>query len=288
MAAFAVMVSGFVFAGCGNGVSLLLTTEKNDSLVYAASMADHKYGYGIGEDGLATYTEDSGKTWQLSGQYFIDQLLFGGERPEDTGEAASIVLLNASKTSRLGSGILDYYVEVVYGNPYVYLKNTHGYGISDAGSDNHYYDVNTYREAKAYQAVDLISDQIIDRNNGTAQDVQYLGYKYGGDVFVLATGAKYSLENLKLNFGIRAGESRLSEGRADYCSEKFNNVIQHTLIAGFGVNWTFAKGIEISASAAGLANINYHHVASPIAFDYQYSVGVNIHVLDFFNIRKPL
>lgn len=67
MAAFAVMVSGFVFAGCGNGVSLLLTTEKNDSLVYAASMADHKYGYGIGEDGLATYTEDSGKTWQLSG-----------------------------------------------------------------------------------------------------------------------------------------------------------------------------------------------------------------------------
>lgn len=68
MAAAAVaVVSGLIFTGCGNGISLILSAEKNDSLVYAASMADKKYGYGIGENGLATYTENGGKTWQVSG-----------------------------------------------------------------------------------------------------------------------------------------------------------------------------------------------------------------------------
>ncbi|MCQ2240084.1 hypothetical protein [Treponema sp.] len=66
-ASAAILVLGLVFTGCGNGVSLLLTTEKNEGIVYAGSMADHKYGYGIGEDGHATYTEDGGRTWQVSG-----------------------------------------------------------------------------------------------------------------------------------------------------------------------------------------------------------------------------
>lgn len=53
--------------GCSAGVKSVLTTEKTDGLIYAASMADGVYGYGIGENGLASYTEDGGKTWQLSG-----------------------------------------------------------------------------------------------------------------------------------------------------------------------------------------------------------------------------
>lgn len=64
LVAAAVVSASVLFSGCGNGVSHILSTEKNDSLIYAAAMVNQRAGFGIGEYGLTSYTEDGGKTWQ--------------------------------------------------------------------------------------------------------------------------------------------------------------------------------------------------------------------------------
>lgn len=249
---------------------------------------------------------DSG--WQLHGQFFLDQINFMGEDVVLSGETAYIALANASKTFTVGNGVLDFYAETVYGNPYVYLKNYHGYGINNGGNYNsNSFFRDNYKQNKLYERIDLVADYLIDLNEGITTDRQYLGYKYGGDLFTIATGAKYRVGKLRLNanlqyiakgdLGIWDGEKRLAHGRDNNDPEYAGtiselavreNIIQHTFLAEMNAGYTFAKGIEVSGRVAALGNINYHHEKKPLAFDFQYAFGVNVHVLDFFDIRKTL
>lgn len=231
-------------------------------------------------------------SWMLTAQVFIDQIVFGAEDPKTYGEAAYMALVNMSKTMPLGSGVADVYFEGAYGNPYVYLKGGRGYAINNRSQ---------YIGEEKYKAVDLVADYLLDMNEvPVVTDSQYLGYRYGGDIFTLAAGAKYYWGNFKFdanvqyiakgNYGIRDNELRRAEGRESYCDDEFKepNVIQHTLIAELGADCTIARGLEIVGKAGMLATINDKHEKKPLAFDYQYAFGVNVHVLDFFDIRKPL
>lgn len=62
-----VLVSAvLLLASCGGKVNHAFATAKTDDLIYTGAMADSVYGYAVGEDGLAFYTQDGGKNWQRS------------------------------------------------------------------------------------------------------------------------------------------------------------------------------------------------------------------------------
>ena len=64
---YSVLVSAvLLLASCGGKVNHAFATAKTDDLIYTGAMADSVYGYAVGEDGLAFYTQDGGKNWQRS------------------------------------------------------------------------------------------------------------------------------------------------------------------------------------------------------------------------------
>lgn len=248
------------------------------------------------------------KKVQLSGQFFLDQIGFSTEAEDylSSGENAFAALLNASKTTALFGGIVDFYGEVVYGNPFVYLKNNHGYGMNE-NAEMGTYKYHTNFPAKEEGVTQIYDPTVLDyvadlatQINDNARDVQYIGYKYGGDLFSFAVGAKYINKDLKVNaglqflakgdYGIRENESRCAEGRADYDwtqskANYANNGGEHKLQTTFkgvvGVDYTLFKGIKLSAKASALYHMCYQH-NSVNKFDFQYCAGVSVNPLAFF------
>lgn len=248
--------------------------------------------------------------YQLDAQVFIDQICLPSEDAKDSGETAIAALLNISKTTEFRNGILNWYIEGVYGNPYVYLKNTHTYGarfIEDTFKYHH--DPLVGQKFNPF-TTDLVINNSTSYNNSDAYDLQYLGYKYGGDLFSVAFGADYKEENLKLtldvqylakgNYGIRTNESRIALGRGDtddndetYLSglEGYTpvtgNIIQTSLTACLGADFTVKKGIDINAKLA-VSSYRYfaHDVTKDILFDPKFAIGVSIRPIEFFNIEK--
>lgn len=216
----------------------------------------------------------------VDAQVLFDQIVLKGEDPQKTGEFAFISLLNLSNTKEFKYGILDTYAEVVYGNPYVYLKNKHGYGISDIAD----YKVDNY---------DLVSDIYTDFNDKCSQDLQYLGYKYGGDLFTIAFGSKYQKDKFKISAdiqylakgdnGIRDGETREANGEI--------GIPEITYMINVGLDYNFYKGFDVSGKAAYLRHNNYHHNSNKLVNDLQFALSVNIkpmELLDKWFMRDSL
>ena len=221
---------------------------------------------------------------QIDAQLLVDQFVLPGEVVEKTGEAAYIALLNASTSREVYGGILDVYAEAVYGNPYVYLKNNHGYGIiiDDRG---------TIRPDYSNESVDLVNDVLSDYNRTNSREKQYFGYKYGGDLFSFGAGAKFVLDGAKYTFDAQF----LSKGQNGIWKElgeirkadKENTVVkQNTFITYLGYENTFLKGIDVRAKLGAVAHSNYRHQAEKGLFDFQFALGVTIRPLEFAKKAK--
>ena len=230
------------------------------------------------------------KNYQLNFQFFLDQICVPGIEVQESlsGEMAYAALINVSSTKQIGSGILDYYFEGVYGNPYVYLKNKHTYGVS--------YDTTKEYEGKqdSYDNTnfDLVFDSYTDLNRRGSVNKQYMGYKYGGDVLCISTGASYTISTFKFTgalefiskgiYGINdeSGEKRLAQDA--------QQIKQNTFKASLGANIKLYDGLFISAKGCAFHNINDKHVEGQNLTDIQLSIGVHVKPLDFFDIKKPL
>ena len=109
-----------------------------------------------------------GGGFSIYGEIAIDQAQMPWENKASVPSAYGL-LLNLRHSTRIGSGVLDSWIEGVYTNPYLYLNQK----VEEDGS----YDFNL--------------DYIVGYEMSTLADYGYSGYQYGPDSIVLALGSRY-------------------------------------------------------------------------------------------------
>ncbi len=215
------------------------------------------------------------KGYQIDSQLFFDQYVTGGEKIEETGENAFEVLLNVSKAATLKNGILDSYIEFVYGNPYVYLKNTHGYGMDDSFT--------------GWENIDLVNDSKNDYNTNSSRELQYFGYRFGGNLFSVGTGASYYLNNSTFSLDLQyicKGTNGIWDGDNRKAQDQTADPM-HVITAYAGIDQNFYSAFNIQLKFGFAEYINYKHLGTN-KFDPQFSIGVCIHPLEFLKNKATL
>ena len=109
-----------------------------------------------------------GQGFSIYGEIVLDQAQMPWENKASVPSAYG-VLLNLKHSSRIGSGVLDSWIEGVYTNPYLYLNQK----VDEDGT----YDFNL--------------DYIVGYELSTLADYGYSGYQYGPDSIVISLGSRY-------------------------------------------------------------------------------------------------
>lgn len=215
---------------------------------------------------------------QLDGQFFVDQIAFN-EDDKNYGENAFAALLNASKTQTVGNGVLDAYVEAVYGNPYVYLKNDKTFG-----KGHKYFDYDN-------ENLDLVHDSKNDFNNDGSRELQYMGYRFGGNLLSVATGATYYRADSKYSLDLQyimKGQNGIWEHLGERREAGEQGVLpMHVISVAAGYDQKLFKAVNVQVRLGANEYINYAHSGKNV-FDPQFSVGINIHPLEFLKNRGSL
>ncbi len=190
---------------------------------------------------------------ELNLNVIIDQLFTSGEL-ENSGDNSYGILFNAKGAFDFDkNGILEPYIEFVYNSPQLYLKEEDNfyYGIIDDNLKEDYDNVKNWN-------VDLVGDNYMNSEN----ESQFIGYPYGGDVWVISIGGKYRNWDLTLlsnisfrskgNYGIGKNEDRtISKNHILLPRENalvfdlgvegklFNNVLNYKLKLSSITKWNF-------------------------------------------------
>lgn len=187
------------------------------------------------------------KQWSLHFQMILDQFQTGGE--QDTEDPippnAYAFLLGTRYRYPLGSWYLGGYLESVYTSPFLYLRagdSTHNYGDSDP---------NTQFNLDLVHAVSMEEGK---------SGVQWLGYTYGPDSIVLATGVSGSYKD---SVTISANATYIIQGERGLEIEGKEQAVvlqpaqqinmlspsgsnpRHTLISGIGIHYHPFHRLEV-------------------------------------------
>ena len=184
--------------------------------------------------------------WMFHTQVAMDQLQLrreSGDIPNAFG-----FLFNIQNDARVSNGNLHSHIEAVYTMPYLYLN----YKTDDSGTLDYNYDF------------------ILGHWLSWGSEIQYSGYRYGPDVFMLSVGSDY----YTLDWTIGGDVSYRFKGMHGipyypgiedtfenyFKNESQPNIYEHTIQLSVGGSYTFDKmNITLSSSFFYCHIWNYHH-----------------------------
>lgn len=222
------------------------------------------------------------KSLELDATLYFDQIqqpqeLDDGKPTSTTAPNAFGFMVNAVYSRAILGGMADFYVEGVYTNPAVYLK--------EQESDYDFWKDDTVDFN--YWNVDLIVGNEI--SDTSMSDIGYLGYKYGPDTIAIGTGFNYSIiGKLQLSFEtlfkIHGSKGiRFYDGQQDYNDVGPDYYKLKTPTGNPEYRLNFISSAEYKPNdwltlkaAAGLINAWNYHNEGRTFHDFQLSLGVKI------------
>ncbi len=197
---------------------------------------------------------------KFDAQALLDQFKLGSES-SDSGQNALGFLANLSGSWVLGDGILSAYAEGVYNNPYLYL-------IEETNPD--------IPNLKKWYQLDLVSAYKYFADGDYEQN--YIGYPLGGDVKVLAAGASYLWNGIKLSadavYSIKGGHGIAdSEERI---AKETSKPEENTLSVSGCVSGKVNEALSFRAKLGYSRITGYGHVSGAQRSGIRFAVGFTV------------
>ncbi len=251
----------------------------HNTLSFYSGTTNNYFGFEIGYPILPKF--------EVNINTFIDQVKLFSEE-EDSGDNSLGVLVNFKGAFEFSNSILEPYFEFMYGSPHLYLKEDSSYYYNQIENKKYYDEIYNWN-------IDLVGDNYMKYEDET----KFIGYPYGGDIWVFSLGAKYfnlnssneskfRINNLsaditfrsKGNYGIGKNEDRTISSSHEILPR------ENSLIFSLGVNGTFFNGIDFGAKIGSVTKWNYQH-ENVTKSNFQFGLYVNIKVDNLIkNIKK--
>ena len=229
------------------------------------------------------------KHWNIYAQFALDDISMPGEATKGEAEPPSALayMLGSKVSFPYEDGVIYGSIEGVYTDPWFYLR--------DSGERNG----NKYGNSFI-----IAMPEWVNKNGYANYDLNYLGYKYGGDAAVFDIRAGYKkygkwfmegsltyIAHGTINLYTRPGNivkgsyddpkglstKHPSTGSYLYGADcEAMNAIEHTVITTLRGGYTLFKSLDISASVSLINVVNPDNIKeNPSTTDFQITIGAS-------------